>query len=253
MLFSLITEYHDFQKSQVFSYSERYVSVEPNIKKKGITDMRTRVKRSVVWKMTDIEFEKLVSNSNSVGDICQKLSHRKGGSVFSNIKRRIAELNIYTHHFVDGRTGIYSITYVSKKEFLRRIDNNEQMDPGWFKKKLIEFSILKNECKECSMPPVWNGKPITFHLDHIDGDYANCKIPNLRLLCPNCHSQTETYSLGKNRKRKTYFCITCGSKTAGYSTRCLKCATRERHRKVVGNTGIEPVNQECHSCSLPLA
>lgn len=215
--------------------------------------MRTRVKRSAVWKMSDIEFRELVSKSNSVGDICQKLSHRKGGSIFSNIKQRISSLNISSSHFIDNRAGNHSTTYVSKEEVLRRISNNEKIDPGWLKKKLIEFAILKNECKKCDMPPIWNGKPITFHLDHIDGDYANCNILNLRLLCPNCHSQTDTYSMGKNRKRKTYFCIICGSKTAGYSTRCLKCATRERHRKVVGNTGIEPVNQECHSCSLPLA
>ena len=43
----------------------------------------------------------------------------------------------------------------------------------------------------------WNGKPIKLQVDHTDGNRGNNKRENLRALCPNCHSQTETFC-GKN-------------------------------------------------------
>lgn len=59
-----------------------------------------------------------------------------------------------------------------------------------------EFNLIEYKCSECEIIQ-WNNKKITFELDHIDGDSANCKLINLRYLCPNCHSQTSTYK-GKN-------------------------------------------------------
>lgn len=70
----------------------------------------------------------------------------------------------------------------------------------WSKKFRYEHLFLKQDgkCSICSMEATWNGRPLTFHLDHVDGDRSNNKIENNRLLCPNCHSQTDTYC-GKNK------------------------------------------------------
>ena len=51
---------------------------------------------------------------------------------------------------------------------------------------------IANECTSCALGPEWNGRPLTLELDHIDGDRLNNELTNLRLLCPNCHAQTET-------------------------------------------------------------
>jgi transposase-like protein len=61
--------------------------------------------------------------------------------------------------------------------------------------------LLKHECQECGLGPVWNNKPLVLHIDHINGINNDHRLENLRYLCPNCHSQTETYAY-RNAKRK---------------------------------------------------
>ena len=46
---------------------------------------------------------------------------------------------------------------------------------------------------ECGQGAMWNGKPLTLQVDHIDGNHANNDQNNLRWLCPNCHTQTPTW------------------------------------------------------------
>lgn len=60
------------------------------------------------------------------------------------------------------------------------------------KKRLLREGIKKNKCEICTIEE-WNNLPLTMQLDHIDGNSHNHKLENLRMICPNCHSQTETY------------------------------------------------------------
>jgi hypothetical protein len=67
-----------------------------------------------------------------------------------------------------------------------------------------------NKCEECGWNKVNETTGIVpVELEHIDGDWTNNKIENLKLLCPNCHSLTSTYRAlnrckveRKYRKRK---------------------------------------------------
>lgn len=49
------------------------------------------------------------------------------------------------------------------------------------------------------MLPTWNGKPLILTLDHRNGISNDHRLENLRWLCPNCNSQTETFC-GRRKK-----------------------------------------------------
>ena len=67
------------------------------------------------------------------------------------------------------------------------------------KRRLLELNLLKNECSRCDIAQ-WRGKPLIIHIDHINGINNDWRLDDLRMLCPNCHSQTPTFS-GRNVRR----------------------------------------------------
>lgn len=65
---------------------------------------------------------------------------------------------------------------------------------GDLKRRLWREGCLKKECAVCRQGPHWNGKPLMLQLDHVNGDSCDHRFSNLRILCPNCHSQTATFA-----------------------------------------------------------
>jgi hypothetical protein len=91
------------------------------------------------------------------------------------------------------------------KEFLKGGSNFQRANysPKTFKKDILEEQ--DNKCAICGCTPVWNEKPLVFVLDHIDGHASNNARENLRLICPNCDSQLDTFkSKNKNGERSYY-------------------------------------------------
>ena len=71
----------------------------------------------------------------------------------------------------------------------------EEMHHGALRKRLLHERNYT--CEECGCGNEYNGKPLSLELEHIDGVRHNNKIENLKILCPNCHSQTPTFR-GRN-------------------------------------------------------
>ncbi len=66
------------------------------------------------------------------------------------------------------------------------------------------LKIWKGYYCECCGISEWNGKEITLEVEHIDGNSENSKPDNVCFLCPNCHSQTDTYK-AKNMGNGRHF------------------------------------------------
>jgi 5-methylcytosine-specific restriction endonuclease McrA len=72
-----------------------------------------------------------------------------------------------------------------------------QYQANKLRKRLFEENLKDEKCEVCGIEE-WLGKRIALELDHIDGNRYNHSLTNLRIICPNCHSQTHTYR-GKNK------------------------------------------------------
>lgn len=97
--------------------------------------------------------------------------------------------------------------YRSKMKYQDYINNPDKYygksSMAWVKKYILEEQGHK--CAICGRENTWNNKPLIFILDHIDGHANNNNRTNLRLICPNCDSQLDTYkSKNKNSDRVYY-------------------------------------------------
>jgi hypothetical protein len=89
------------------------------------------------------------------------------------------------------------------KDAVERFKAGKVSDRDTLRKMLKEFN--GDICVCCNIAGVYNGNPITLQVDHADGDAGNNMPDNLRLICPNCHSQTPTFGArnkGKGRKAR---------------------------------------------------
>lgn len=151
--------------------------------------------------ISDSEFIEAVQTSYYMVDVLEKLGYsRTSGTMTKYIKERIKELGIETSHFKGkrGNRGGGNTQRYQLSEIL--VENSTYTNRNRLKIRMLEAGILDNVCSECHLTGVWNGKPIVLHLDHINGVPNDNRVENLRLLCPNCHSQTDTYS-GRNIAR----------------------------------------------------
>jgi hypothetical protein len=67
------------------------------------------------------------------------------------------------------------------------------------RKRLFSEGYKEKKCEICGITE-WNGKELSFQLEHIDGNSYNHLLNNLMIICPNCHSQTNTYC-GRNKTK----------------------------------------------------
>ena len=86
-----------------------------------------------------------------------------------------------------------------EKEYKEKITNwlKNNVAPGLNAQRKFLRENQQNKCCICNLTE-WCNKPITLEMDHINGNATDNTITNLRMLCPNCHSQTPTF---KNKNR----------------------------------------------------
>lgn len=118
-----------------------------------------------------------------------------------------------------------------KKQALERYENGKYKHlANGALKKILKTSGRKFVCGDCGLDE-WRGKKLSLHLEHIDGDSFNNSIDNLTLLCPNCHSITDTYC-GKNKNS--------GKKKVSDETLLTSLKNNSNIRQALIEVGLSP-------------
>lgn len=165
---------------------------------------------------TDDELNKLLNKSESLRDFIKMVDYdSSGGQVYIFIRSKLKERNIKIPIFKNKQH-----KFRKKKTNEEIFVKDSKFSRNHLKRRIIKENLIEYKCSECGLEDEWNGKKLSLQLEHKNGINNDNRLENLTFLCPNCHSQTETYA-GKSRKKK-YFCE-CGKEIDRYSNRCKKC------------------------------
>ncbi|MFC0848122.1 HNH endonuclease signature motif containing protein [Streptomyces noboritoensis] len=177
------------------SGSRRYIA--ERMKKLGIpTDHFER--EGMRW--TREVLEPVVAVSTSMYEVLRRLGVEAVGGHHTHISRRIEAYGIDTSHFRAPSRGRDSRRR-RRPEALLVAQTEGRRVPGDRLKRALTAVGVAERCALCGIGPVWQDQPLPLEVDHIDGDWHNNRVENLRLLCPNCHSTTDTYR-GRGKVRK---------------------------------------------------
>ena len=149
--------------------------------------------------VTKEEMNIILSRSKSMREVILHFGLKPNGSGgYRNIKKKIIDLRLEIPKYNYYGDGVLRQKYSDETVFCE----NSTFPRQKIKNRIIKNKLLKYECFVCKNDGNWNGIKLSLHLDHINGVNNDNRICNLRFLCPNCHSQTETYGGKSNKKEK---------------------------------------------------
>lgn len=217
------------------------------------------------------EFKSMVACSKNWHDLAKRYN---GKSYVEFIKKVVKKENIDVSHFKHNKTN--KLGYKYKLKDLLILNSDYKPKNQVLKKRLIEENIVKDMCSICNQSTIWNNKKLVLHLDHINGNKYDNRIENIRIICPNCHSQTNTYCGKKNKvdynilsnkqkfdtvlkqlmryfsKNKGGRCQDCNIRIYVKSKRCNECNRKnsiQYKRKVKNRPSVEQLLREVKETS----
>lgn len=152
-------------------------------------------------------FREIVRTSRSIQEVRQRLGYKESGGFYKYFRQIVRDYGIDVSHFTGqlwskGKTiaddpridkASSKIRWPLEKILINKTEyrGNNQV----ILRRLVKEGIKKYKCEKCNISE-WMGKPLTLQLEHVNGDNMDYRIENLQFLCPNCHSQTCTFSKG---------------------------------------------------------
>jgi len=148
------------------------------------------------YKYTKELLTPLVKNSYSVAQVLGKLGLLQSGGTHYHISQTIKQFKLSTKHFTGQghNKGKIPVNKHTKESVLKKVFilNGNKSRGNCLRKWLVIFKFKEDICELCNTLPMWQGKRLVLEVDHKNGNHFDNRLRNLRLLCPNCHSQLPT-------------------------------------------------------------
>jgi len=157
-----------------------------------------KLERTQMRRYTDQDLDRAVGNCFSIRAVIQTLGLVPAGGNYEVVKKRIRELNLDTSHFT-GQAHLRGRSHTHRTRPLSGVLVHRKLENTWrLKIRLLREGLKDHQCEKCERTE-WLGVPIPLEIHHRDGDRTNNSLPNIELLCPNCHALTGNY---RGRKKK---------------------------------------------------
>jgi len=144
---------------------------------------------------TDDDLARACEVAESIADVCRMLGLKSGGGTYQHLHASMKRLGLTIRHHdpwawmrkpganTRGRTMPLEEALTNPSPYL---------NIGRLRQRLVAAGLKQPKCERCGLDS-WLGAELPLELDHIDGERTNNLLENLRMLCPNCHAQTETW------------------------------------------------------------
>lgn len=142
-----------------------------------------------------------VPNCRGIAEVVRSLGLEPSSARRRIVRDEILRLGLDTSHFLGQ--GHLRGTPSDRRRPPESVLVFQPEQPYRAKSPIIRRAMMTmgvpERCAGCGTGPAWRGRPLTLEVDHINGDFRDNRLGNLRLLCPDCHATTNNYC----RKKQT--------------------------------------------------
>lgn len=207
-------------------------------------DQPKQYKNHPIWKIDINLLKQTIVNSTITSDVFTKLNIEANNEAFY---ARVKYENIDITHIKFGmqqKNKDRLATYSKKISLEKILVKDRPCSSSNLRQRLVKEGKMENKCVDCGNTGIWQNKPLTLQLDHVNGDHIDNRIENLQIRCPNCHSQTDTFCRGQTkskkvkkpaikRTKKIHHCTECNAEISkGTKTKQCESCYKKSIRKI---------------------